>query len=1066
MYIDRGLNDRWVRPQRIRRVGRNRYAVTLTESLGKAWKNEIVSYPFPQGKGMTIAVSNAGRSVPCQQSGERLSLLVESLAPGERKEFSIVFSDEDRELTTTAGIQIAGTPQQVVMSNGTLAIRMPASGDELPSGEPVPGPLLGVRFGNSPYLGKGCLESPLAVRSIENRIMEFGALWTTLEVVYTFEGGAVYRVRFTMRPNMPYCEVEEESTLRVRLWPAPRPYREIGSLGASFWNQAREDIAKPCLRPCPSSNVIFDLRAGFSPDRLITHSTACWEIMDLALGSPALKTYTAMRPALPFIDGGWLGVYDSGRDEILGVVSLDIAHWGIPDDVIHPKHRTVGANTEVILVDSAEAGSYLRFPIENLRRRWLLTVASRREGLGETEPIGHHEPICRQANSQFPLWELRTRLADLPLNKVKDWVTGWPDTGDDHPRVLCGKADFPAIREKVRAVPELCACYERTGATHCADQYLMEGSVPGLAAIEKATHAKALVESILQQGYVSPTYCIALARPLRRYAIACDIQWDSFTPAEKREARRVCALAAYILSDGDWWQYVFRPGETTYLPNFNTDVFTCFGIIGFFLSDHPCSALWIRSLITRMNLELKTHLRPDGGGEENVGGYLVSTWQQLYMPALWALRRNGVKDYSADPNILGGARFLLEVLGPPDVRDGALRQMPPIGHHPYARKCPPLFAWLAAFVKEADPALAANLMWAWRSVGSPVYQNGDHSGPLANPFSRHYVFHDPTIPEQPPALESHNLPHVGAVLRSHGTSELGSYLFLKAGRVHSHHDDDEGSFHYFARGMPLALDGLPVQNGATAQQHNAVTFTQPGQPSGMIEKFTTTPEADYIRARIAPRAFACNAMFTDGTHRSGFTREIVFVKSPLPGGVEYLVVKDTSTGPDPCQWNLDVLSRQPAQVAAGQVRFPGHAQAGFGMGLDIFFLEPVIPEITFEAGVVNPKSGRTVTEHWLLHAAGGPGTTFLTVLFPRRDSELMPQVEYCMREETVRIIHGESRDLIFLRPNPAVGADLEGVRFAGRAGLARRRNGDRHLINLDAGLIVEQAVTPAPLRFL
>ena len=194
--------------------------------------------------------------------------------------------------------------------------------------------------------------------------------------------------------------------------------------------------------------------------------------------------------------------------------------------------------------------------------------------------------------------------------------------------------------------------------------------------------------------------------------------------------------------------------------------------------------------------------------------------------------------------------------------------------------------------------------------------------PGGQSLTRHFVFHDPTIPAIAPVPASADLPHVGAVLRSHGGGEGGSYLFLKAGRVHSHHEEDEGSFHYFGRGVPLALDGLTLCNIATAAQHNAVSFASYGQPSGLVEYFTTTLEVDYVRARIAPRAFACDAMYIDDTHRSGFIRELMLVKSPVPGGIEYLVVKDTVSGPDDCQWNLDVLSRQPSLDVAGIVRFP------------------------------------------------------------------------------------------------------------------------------------------------
>lgn len=1056
-----GLNDRWVHPKSWQKLGMNHYTVTLTETLGQHWPREIVSYPLPTAlRGKAVQVTLNGQSVPCQFTDHMLSLQVENLEPAETRVYEV--SSAAVPSSCENGVILLETPEGAIFSNGVIALKLPTSGNTTSRTADIPGPIIALRRDGQEWRGAGRLESPFAVAAIDTRIIEAGTLWTTVEVNYSFAEGYSYRARLILRPDDEVCEVWEESTLPVRLWPAARPYREIGSLGASFWAQSRDEIANPCIRPCATSNFLFDLHAGFAADRLVTHSTSSWEIIDMPLGLPALKTYTAMRPALASIDGGWLGVYNCKQDDLLGVASLDIAHWQSPDEQVHPAHRTPGVSAEVLLVDAPDSAVHLRFPVENLTRRWLIALVSRAgsEGLAKEIPAG--QPVSLAPNADSPLWALRRRRGDLRLDKVKDWVVTWADAGDAHPRVFCAPGDIPALRAKINADPALRLAYEKTAEIRCADRYLLTGEKSSLADIEAATHGEALVEGILKGGYAGPTYAIGLARPLRRYAMACDVMWESFTPEEKQRARRVCALAAYILSDGDWWQYAYRDNETTYLPNFNSDVFCCFGLIGLFLADHPNAQVWTRALVKLLDLELRHHLRLDGGGDENVGNYLLSTWTQLLFPALWALRQNGVKDYSADRYVHAGARFLLRTLGPADLRDDGLRMMPPIGHHPYARKDMPLFAMLAAFVKDADPELAANLMWGWQATGAPVRNFYDHNGLTANPLTRQLIFHDPTIPAIPPVVESGNLPHVGVVLRSHGLHAQGSYLFLKAGRVHSHHDEDEGSFHYFARGVPLALDGLPLQNGATAAQHNAVTFSKPGQPSGIVERFTSTPACDYVRARIAPRAFACDAMFIDGAHRGGFTRELVFVKAPTAGGVEYLVVKDTTIGPEACQWNLDVLSRKPEFLAAGRIWFPGHPE--FEMGLEVIVTEPAGLTATCEEGFVNEKLltpegraslseielGWTINEHWLLHLPAAPGTTFVTVLFPRRPGEASPTVEYLEREETLRITHTEGQELIFLRSNPSVGTNLAGVTFQGRAGLRYARGEREEIYPLDA----------------
>ncbi len=1072
LFIDQGINDAWILPQHVTPTGPGLFTIALREPLGQDWDAQIVRYPLPEVEpGSPVDVACAGASVPSQWDGDLLALRVDGLRAGEERVFEVALGEATP--STTSGVSVTETPDAVLVDNGAMSLRLPASADtDLTC--PLPGALLAVRRGQGPWLGQGRLETNLPCTALTTRVTESGSLWTTVEVTYTFAAGDAedvcspcYCVQFRIQPDAEYVQVRETSTLPVRLWPQPRPYREIGSLGGSHWAQPLEKLALPCLRPWPTSNFIFDLRAGWDPDRLITHSTASWELMDLPLASPVLKTYTAMRASNPFMDGGWLGVYATGED-LVGVASLDIAHWGVPDETLHPAHRTAGASEEVILLDGAQEGTFLKFPVENIKRRWLLAVApaaaaAALQPLDPSDPPPSPDGPRRQApDPTFSLWRLRRCQGDLRLDKVKDWILDWPEGPQTHPRVLCNAADLSAIREKIRSVPELLANYEATQQWRSADRYVMTGEASGLAAIEETTHGREIVETLLAQGYTAPNYCIALARPLRRYALACDVQWDSFTAEERREARRVCALAAYILSDGDWWQYALTPAQTTYLPNFNTDVFCCAGLIGLVLADHPCSGAWVQFLVDRLELDLEYHLRLDGGGEENVGNYLISTWGQLLTPALWGLRHCGIKDYSDDPRVRAGARFLLRALGPPDPRDGGRRQMPPIGHHPGARKSPFLFAWLAAFVKDSDPSLAANLMWAWRQVGSPVANFYDHSGITANPLTRHYLFHDPTIPEVAPRMESHELPYVGAVLRSHDRSGQGSYLFLKAGRVHSHHEDDEGSLHWFARGVPLAVDGLPLMNVQVSRLHNVVSFEPPGQPTMVVEHFAVTPGADYVRGRMAPGAYCAEGMNFEGVHHSGFTREIIFVKSPQPGGIEYAVLRDTCAGPDAPQWNLDVLSRKPRLLAPGHVWFPGHPE--LDMGLEVFMFEPTAPQITFESGPLQENllttEGRaklkagdidwTIIEHWLMHVPAAPGATFTTVLFPRRPAELTPEVEYLPREQVLRVVHPEGQDLLFLRTNPGLQVSLDGVVLQGRAGLARKIDDEYILHALDA----------------
>ncbi|MBI4028175.1 MAG: hypothetical protein HY360_24535 [Verrucomicrobia bacterium] len=97
MLIDKGLNDQWVRPQHLKRVGAGRYTLTLQETLGKHWPSEIVSYPLPrEARNKPLLVALNGAPVPSQVSGGAVSILVKNLQPHEERVYQVVAAVYDR----------------------------------------------------------------------------------------------------------------------------------------------------------------------------------------------------------------------------------------------------------------------------------------------------------------------------------------------------------------------------------------------------------------------------------------------------------------------------------------------------------------------------------------------------------------------------------------------------------------------------------------------------------------------------------------------------------------------------------------------------------------------------------------------------------------------------------------------------------------------------------------------------------------------------------------------------------------------------------------------------------
>jgi len=187
-----------------------------------------------------------------------------------------------------------------------------------------------------------------------------------------------------------------------------------------------------------------------------------------------------MRMALPFIDGAWMGVYDSRRDELLGVAALSLTDWRVPDLTIHPAHRIPGASAEVLLLDSKKDGSWLRFPVENVRRQWMLAVCSRAdsEGLGPTR-----KPKARtyawNPNPRCPSGNCTGGAAPCPWTKSRDWVVDWPDRPPTRIPASSVRLRFPGHPRKVRAVAELRGTTGKRGISTPRIAISWKGSPPG-----------------------------------------------------------------------------------------------------------------------------------------------------------------------------------------------------------------------------------------------------------------------------------------------------------------------------------------------------------------------------------------------------------------------------------------------------------------------------------------------------------------------------------------------------------------------------------------------------------
>ena len=122
------------------------------------------------------------------------------------------------------------------VDTGALAVRLPAR-QTLKKGEPVPGPILGLRHGGA-WLGESALISPKKrVLSIQTTPLEQGPLFQTWRVAYTFAGSARYTATIRAVAGYDFIELVEES-------------RGLEKADGVYWETAWTHFA-PTLRSAP-----------------------------------------------------------------------------------------------------------------------------------------------------------------------------------------------------------------------------------------------------------------------------------------------------------------------------------------------------------------------------------------------------------------------------------------------------------------------------------------------------------------------------------------------------------------------------------------------------------------------------------------------------------------------------------------------------------------------------------------------------------------------------------------------------------------------------------------------
>lgn len=951
----------------------------------------------------------------------------------------------------------------VEVTNGIFSLRLAGNATfaEPKNPKDVGGPLRGFKGVDGVWRGAGELsvESPVSGQSF--RVVEQGPLWTTFASRMTFVSppgsggtsvGPYYEMRFKLFPGRDFCRVSEKSDFPLRLQPM---IRDVTSPNAD--PNVNDNIRTV---PCPADNFLINCDANWGADRMYTHLVFSTAFVNHPLDR--LRCHTALRSALPFMNGGWFATYSTKGKDLFGMVGIDASHWQYPDNNAHFTAGTPGRDTDVMFVNEPGKGAYFRLPLARMERHWLLVVTDKDKVVKDPEWVAKQKKKShfrffadRVGPETCYLWQLRYQYGDLPLNKVKDWILDYNEPQAAHPNLFPESKDRDAVMQRTESLPGLKKHFDTMYNSSEYLRYFKTGKFDYTGEFDPFSGVSCVREN-LEQGYNAYIYVLSTGQYVPGMIKFSDIVAPAMTPEDWKKMCRFSLAGAYILADDDYWQYDYVKGDTTYLPNFNTCRWSGIGLAGLFFKDHPEAKKWIAFSRYYLEKEFEYHISPDGVGAENVGNYYPFAWRMI-SELIRVMADRGIADYRTDPKYKAGTRFWVDVITPKDVRYTPPRRMlPPIGNHPYSAAGFGLYEWNANTFQKVDPDLAAWSHWAWLESG----QQPDYIHLI--PFTMFFANKD--FKAAVPPLQSKPLEGFGYIFRNHFPSDKETYMSFKAGYYYFHHDGDEGSFHMYAKGVPLACDGLELIGYTKAHVHNMVEIPEPGaQPDswyaacprgGEVTAHFESSDVDWASGFFAKENTRKCEFVVSKLHTTDWRRDILLIKSADPEGAEYFAVYDNLNGPDKSIWNLDVHSEEPVieQTKEGlaAVRYPGIRKPQFNMGLDVIFVSPLAPTFEKVKGTIN-KDYINVTpniEHWFIHSPRGPKEDTFTILFPRRPDMPSPKVTRILDGKGCIVEHGNGRDIIIASPVP-VTYNANGVEFTGRTAVVRDRPGDGSITLLD-----------------
>ena len=371
----------------------------LHDSLGHHWTGELLHYTLDlkppiepkqplavvDASGTPIAVQVLEKKTNAQGKVIQVRLaLITDLKPFEQIRFRLLAAEPPARKTD---LEVQETKGRWLLGNSKIGVAIPTAEGGSKEGKPfaeIAAPILAIRQGSTPWVGKGWLSGTAKVYAWKTEILAQGPVLAWARITYDFGKGKTYRVDIRVPAGQPVVLVREE--------------RNLPEVTAYETDPAKGDVFHLALASGLKPTHAFSKRGLGSSGYFV-------EAGPKFQGTYLTPAQMHWIPSCCNIVGAWREENESAP--FIGLFPRFLSKWDRP-------HQTF-----VPLVWDAQDGLTARFFLNHGSREWGLLAGTKKDMIVPQDQGGE------LIGGYYGALLLKNQWGETPLDKVKDWVLDW-----------------------------------------------------------------------------------------------------------------------------------------------------------------------------------------------------------------------------------------------------------------------------------------------------------------------------------------------------------------------------------------------------------------------------------------------------------------------------------------------------------------------------------------------------------------------------------------------------------------------------------------------------------------